>query len=410
MQITPLNKTSFQGIAPPYTIPEGLVYPISKCANKKALVEISRKYNSLPLGEGRSGIAFDLRGFVLKIFKHKESINPARNRWFVEIKNLDFLRDLCIKNNDPNYLHNTQKGLFGLKQFNKFYLLSSKVDGRNPNHLKNKFNKENLSALIEIFERMDKGMEGESLLHTDLRAANVMITNNNAGLIDFGNCFKIKIMSQKVSTWLDKSQYSNSEKFILKLFTSDTGFNVGNLRSFEYDLLSPYLDAANKYEAQRIFDLYMPLKADYHDKMAKFYLEEFQKTSNPDFKQASKEEQIHANLLKTLPDDIRETEIDKMQINIMLRKVLNTLKYRRAVQVNMNEVFQYFDFVMHNLASRIHTSIESNDIDRICYYKNFKSRMINYSEFIYDAINNSPIELSKISALTPSVLLKDKIR
>lgn len=410
MQISPTPKTSFQGIAPPYKIVKGIVYPISKCAEKGDILKISQIKYPLPMGEGRSGIVFDLKDFVLKVFKRQGSSHSAGKRWYVEVKNLDYLRDLCIKNKNPNYLHNTQKGLFGLKLFNKFYLLSSKVEGNNPNHLKNKFNKKNLSALVEILERMDKGMDGETFLHTDLRAANVMITDNDAGLIDFGSVVKIKIRGEKSSNWIDQSEYSNMQKFMLKLFTSDTGFNVGNLRSFEYDLLAPYLSAANKDEATKVFDLFMKLKADYHGKMSKFYLEEFNTTANPDFKLVSREEQIHSRLLKALPDDIKETEIDRMQINIMLRKVLNILKFKMPAKVNMSEVFQYFNSIMNNLSLKIQKSVDTNDCDRICYYNNFKARMIDYSEFIYDAINNSSTDISQISTQKHSLLLKDKLK
>lgn len=414
MQISQLPKnpkTSFQGIVPPYKIEQGLVYPISKCLEDSDILRISSKRTLLPMGEGQSGIAFDMQDFILKVFKQKENFRSAVKRWCDEVRNLDCLRDLCIKYDDPNYLHNTQKGFLGLKFLDKYYLLSSKVEGKSPHPSENRFNKENLSALVEILTRMDKGMYGETILHTDLRAANVKITDNDAGLIDFGTVAKVKLSGEKISNQIEKSNYSDNQKFILKLFTSDTGYNVGNMRSFEYDLLSHYFVNANSEEARRIFDMYIKLKADYHNEMSKFYVNEFRRTCNADFLQVSKEEEIHSRLLKSLSDDIRNTEIDRIQVNIMLRKVLNSIRFKTALktEINMDEVFRYFNSVMNNLALRIKKSIELNDLDRICYFNNFKDRMLDYSEFVYDAVDKNPVRCKEVSTAKTSVFVKNKL-
>ncbi len=411
MQISQPQKTSFQGIVPPYKIEQGFVYPISKCLEDADILKISSKRTLLPMGEGQSGIAFDMQDFILKVFKQKENFRSAVKRWYDEVSNLDCLRDLCIKNNDPNYLHNTQKGFLGLKFLDKYYLLSSKVEGKSPHPLQNRFNKENLSALVEILTRMDKGMYGETILHTDLRAANVKITDDDAGLIDFGCVAKVKSSSEKISNRINKSNCSENQKFILKLFTSDTGYNVGNIRSFEYDLLSHYFVNANSEEAKNVFDMYMKLKADYHDEMSKFYVNEFRRTCNADFLQVSKEEEIHSRLLKSLSNDIRDTEIDRIQVNIMLRKVLNSIKFKMfsKIKVNVDEVFLYFNSVMNNLALRLKKSIELGDFDRICYFTNFKDRMFDYSEFVYDAVDKNPAKCKEVSTSKTSVLVKNKL-
>jgi len=407
MQIAPVNKTSFRGIVPPYKIKGGFVYPIGKCAPEKDILQLSKGINKLPIGEGGSGIVFDMRDFIVKIFKKTNSSQTTGEKWMQEVKNLDFLRNLCMKKNNPDYLHKTQKGFFGLHLRNKFFLVSSKVEGENPHPVKNKFNKENLASLMEIFERLDKGTGFRKFLHPDLRMKNVMITNNDAGLIDFGMLFKFKPSYQKTSDWVDKSELTKKKKWIVKHFTGDTGYMVSNLRSFEYDLFSPYLDYADKTEARRVFEIYMPLKADYHRKMSDFYFKEAEKTSKSSVKPFCAEELIHSQLLKELLDDIKEAEIDKLQMNVFLRKILNIFQSGIPVKMNFEDVTKYIDNSVARTDFNLQKAIELKDSERITYYNNLKSRTSQTAKSIYNSLKKLP--LSKFSTSEHEVLLKNKL-
>ena len=87
----------------------------------------------------------------------------------------------------------------------------------------------------------------------------------NAGIIDVGVLLKTPI--QKGKTVLGQpgiEQPKSDREFVLLNFLSDTGYGTSNLKSFEYDLLSPYLDFADKHEASKVFDLYMNLKSRFH--------------------------------------------------------------------------------------------------------------------------------------------------
>ena len=132
MEIRRINNTNFTGCRPPYKIPEGMVYPIERIATEKDIFQLSGQALKNVIGEGRSGIVYDLCSSVIKLFKDTAFPAPKERRWQAETKNLDFLRDLCIKNNNPDYLHNSQKGLFGINFHNKFFIFSSKVPGSFP--------------------------------------------------------------------------------------------------------------------------------------------------------------------------------------------------------------------------------------------------------------------------------------
>lgn len=98
------------------------------------------------------------------------------------------------------------------------------------------------------------------------------------------------------------------------------------MKSFEYDLLSPYLDFADKQEASKVFDLYMNLKSKFHEKTAYYYAELQEKTNEKIFENAAVEEFMHHELLEQLPADIRDTEIDKLQMNIFAENDTNRTK------------------------------------------------------------------------------------
>lgn len=58
---------------------------------------------------------------------------------------------------------------------------------------------------MEILERLDKGMDDTKILHPDLRAQNVHITDDNAGIIDVGVLLKTPVPKVK-TRFLDKPE------------------------------------------------------------------------------------------------------------------------------------------------------------------------------------------------------------
>lgn len=411
MEIRCINSTNFTGCRPPYKIPEGMVYPIEKIATEKDILQLSQNSLKNVIGEGRSGIVYDLCSSVFKLFKDTAFPAPTERRWQAETKNLDFLRDLCIKNNNPDYLHNSQKGLFGINFHNKFFIFSSKVPGSFPHPQKNQFNKKNLTALIEILERLDKGMDETRVLHPDLRAQNVHITDDNAGIIDVGVLLKTPIPKGKtVLGQAGIEQPKSDREFVLLNFLSDTGYGTSNLKSFEYDLLSPYLDFADKQEAVKVFDLYMNLKSKFHEKTAYFYADLQEKTNEKIFENAAVEEFMHHELLEHLPADIRETEIDKLQINIFLRKMTQIAQNLVNNSINLKQISIYINKVIDRSIMKIQNAYLDKDMQRAYYYMNFKNQAEIASRLFRYNLSNYVISPEKTSKFLPEKLLKDKLK
>ena len=67
MEIRRINNTNFAGCRPPYKIPEGIVYPIEKIATENDILQLSQNSLKNVIGEGRSGIVYDLCSSVVKL-------------------------------------------------------------------------------------------------------------------------------------------------------------------------------------------------------------------------------------------------------------------------------------------------------------------------------------------------------
>ena len=146
MQISQVSKTSFNGIKPAYKIQNGMVHPIEKCASIADIAQVSKKFDDIPVGEGRCGRVFQVGNSIIKFFKKFDDKNKMVEHWQNEVENLDTIWELCKQKNNPKYLHNTQKGFFGINLKDKFYIFSSKVDGNHPSPKYMQFNKENLNS------------------------------------------------------------------------------------------------------------------------------------------------------------------------------------------------------------------------------------------------------------------------
>ena len=371
MQISQVSKTSFNGIKPAYKIQNGMVHPIEKCASIADIAQVSKKFDDIPVGEGRCGRVFQVGNSIIKFFKKFDDKNKMVEHWQNEVENLDTIWELCKQKNNPKYLHNTQKGFFGINLKDKFYIFSSKVDGNHPSPKYMQFNKENLNALMEIFERLDKGYDDVMLLHPDLRCKNVLITNDDAGLIDFGTLVKLKLPTEKNSVWLKNSEnLTGNQKFFYRMFAADTDYGISNVKAFEYDLLAPYLYTADKSEGQRMLELYFPLKSEYYAKRADFFYNKFLNDKSDSMKQIFCEEAMHSELLSKLPIDIKKTEIDKLQLNLFVRELLDIVSNNIPVEVNLPAMSRFIFKVLNDIKAKTQLSFISNDKERFSYYSN----------------------------------------
>ena len=412
MQIRPTTRVSFNGIAPVYKIAGGVVHPIEKCASDADIVIISKELDKKVLGEGRRGKVFDACDFVIKQFK-KVIGNKTADEWQKEVNNLDSLWELCQKKNDPKYLHNSQKGFFGISLKDKFFIFSSKVKGDFPHPMSMPLNKENLTALMEIFERLDKGVDDTMFLHTDLRGRNILITEDDAGLIDFGSMFKLKFPSEKNSKWVDNPKnvedLTGLQKFSYRIFASDTDYGVSNLKAFEYDLFAPYLTVAKKEEAQRVFDMYLPMKADYFAKRADFFYERFLNDKTDISKQIFCEEATHAKLLSTLPQDVKESEIDKLQLNLFVRDLLYITSYNIQTRTNLSQMSDYIYDVLNKFHEKAMTAMISNDKDSYCYYNNCLVHAQRCAGYFDSILVRNQDKIPCFNTQNKMELLKDKL-
>lgn len=209
------------------------------------------------------------------------------------------------------------------------------------------------------------------MLHPDLRNKNILITKDDAGLIDFGSMVRLKFPSAKNSKWIENNKnLTGFQKFVFRLFASDTDYGVSNLKAFEYDTLAPYLIMAKPQQAKSLFDLYLPIKSDYYGKRADFFYDKFVDDKSDISKQIFCDEVAHAELLSKLPDDVRDAEIDKLQLSLFVRDLMYILTKGLPVRMNLAEMSDYITDVTKKNDSKLTSAFLNNDKERGLYYDN----------------------------------------
>lgn len=410
MQISPINKTSFNGILPAYKIPNGIVHPIEKCASEADIVQISKDMGEKLVGEGRCGKVFEICDSIVKVFKKTVQLGEMQDNWQKEVNNLDTLWELCKRKNDPKYLHNSQKGFFGISLKDKFCIFSSKVEGQHPTPLEVEFNKENLSALMEIFERLDKGYDDVMLLHTDLRNKNVLVTKNEAGLIDFGSMLKIKFPIAKNMEWLKSAEnLTGLQRFVFRMFASDTDYGVSNLKAFEYDLLAPYLIMANSKQANELLDLYLPMKSEYYAKRADFFYDKFLDDKSEISKKIFCEEAIHSELLSKLPEDVKEAEIDKLQLGLFVRDLMYITSKNLPVRANLAQMSEYIINATKKNNHKLYKAYLDDDREKGIYYDNCRVHIAYCAGYFDSILTKYKDRIALINTNKSMNLLRDKL-
>jgi len=87
-------------------------------------------------------------------------------------------------------------------------------------------------------------------------------------------------------------------------------------------------------------------------------------------KQIFCEEAMHSELLSKLPIDIKKTEIDKLQLNLFVRELLDIVSNNIPVEVNLPAMSRFIFKVLNDIKAKTQLSFISNDKERFSYYSN----------------------------------------
>lgn len=82
------------------------------------------------------------------------------------------------------------------------------------------------------------------------------------------------------------------------------------------------------------------------------------------FENAAVEEFMHHELLEQLPADIRDTEIDKLQMNIFLRKMTQIAQNLVNNSINLKQIGIYIDKVIDRSIMKIQNAYLDKDMQR----------------------------------------------
>jgi len=308
-----IGTLSFKGIAPEYSSRNGYtVIPIHKNPGEEQIKNavIATKCQK-QLGEGLNGNTFVIPGqdLVVKRYKGKKAISDDPRR---EFRILDKMYEGRFN------LPQSQKGLYALRAPDgTFYLVSTKVEGENPNPLKDNFNKENLISLVSEITKLDQGgileegSERSRFMNWDFNGGNINITKDKAGLFDFEyGTF------ENLDEMIEKNIVNNAAGTCFHM--SDTSKLNSSLRSFEVYTLVDYLKEIKNPDT--LFADYLEVKSRYHANMAKFYNEKYiyETKFQYEVREIAKSEEVHSRLLKKdetgeIPKDIKKSEMMKMQ-------------------------------------------------------------------------------------------------
>ncbi|GBF23462.1 hypothetical protein tpqmel_0866 [Candidatus Gastranaerophilus sp. (ex Termes propinquus)] len=410
------NAINFKGVAPRETRKDGVILiPLhSKPSGQSIEAAIKATESSKNrISSGLNGTAFVLgQDLVVKKYKGEKAINNDPMR---EVNILDDMYEK--KFSSPK----SQKGQYAMQMPDgTFYLVSTKVDGKNPDPVRNTFNKQNLASLLSEITRLDQGVVDASggrsrFMNWDFNSGNINITKDKAGLFDFEyGTF------ENLDKMLEKNVVNNCEGACPHL--SDTSRLYSSLRSFEVWALVDYL---NKVEhPDKLFGDYLELKGKYHADMAEFYGEYENESKYPDaVKNIAESEKVHSRLLRRdeggeIPQDIQKAEMKKMQaanfINIQSQfssdgKVCAQVKDGKILT---SQVKEYIDEALFFSWNEYSKSKKTGDSDREVYYSNcldyfFKQSLVkDWMQYQLDKPQGPGILKDKIAS-EPRVTLDD---
>ncbi|MCQ2739942.1 MAG: hypothetical protein MJ237_06920 [bacterium] len=289
-------------------------------------------------GKGCNGVVSILKAFgeetnmVVKRFRPKEGQKQRE-----ALKEVYALLALLV--NDIVMASGIQMGCIAYKNKDGDYvLISQKINGQKPDPHNNRFNDKNLNQMVAVLAKLDTPdvywnmkkpfktpRKNSLLMHYDLKPGNVLISQDNFGVVDFEYLdfiepprFKIK----KEKNWGIIVNYS------------DISGVPSNLRNFEYRTLLPYLMKLEPKEANKLFVQYLKHKSNYYNDL------NIQYPRDKHFTKIIKLQQAHCNILSKPTQDVIKSEAIKIQIarDIYL---LSTHAHGEKTEINLNEIKQY---------------------------------------------------------------------
>jgi len=246
------------------------------------------KDNATLLGKGVFGEAYSLDKFPDIVIK--QAFN----------KQEDFIQEEKNLTSIPKYLK-VQK--FVARAYddieNRYYLLSTKVNGKSPDPKSNPWTVDHLKDLFETFNQLDQ----KGIYHGDLNNGNIKLTENGQiRLLDFQ-------WTIKQNTLFSENERSITPGYML----------LENAQMFEMAAIPDYITKiGDRYKAKEFFKTYIKEKSKYHKDRYDFiknYIENSYNYSlyNKNIKVAEKIESAKGSVFSNPTDDILKTEAKKIQ-------------------------------------------------------------------------------------------------
>lgn len=363
-------KANFCGVEKPFVDNKGnKIIPISKSPSQAEMysaINVTLDGLQKPM-TGYNGEAFWLgEDLVVKRYKGKDAFSDDPMR---EINMLDSMYDHNLRFN------NSQTGCFAIKtKDGECYLVSTRVNGKNPNALLSPFNKENLKSLIQIITQMDTGSVFENsskngfsdrcrFMNYDFNGGNINVTKSKAGLFDFEYSVIENLDDMIFKTIINNDTGANCHQ-------SDTSPIPSSLRSFEFYTFCDYLKSADDRET--LFNDYLKIKGEYHSSMADFYRSFSNETEFKDIvDDISTKEAVHSRLLRAdakgnIPFDIKKSEAIKIQMANFMHE---QSQFSDTGIINPAQLKDFTKDAIEFFKNELHKAANKGDEDRIAYYK-----------------------------------------
>jgi len=403
----PVYKTNFKGIIPPYINQNGYeIIPISINPTQEDIDNaIKTTKNTSSSFDGRNGKAYMWgQDLVVKKYMPKETAinyNPRR-----EIDILDSMYEKKIQHK------NIQQGLYAFKAPNgEFYLISNQIHGVHPHRSTDCFTKKNLEELVLTLQKLDEGIIETKdkvatprllrIMHNDLSMANVKVTEDSAGILDF------EYMDYRDTTDItDKAKEKRLQGSVI-MNLSEVTLLPSNLKDFEYRTLAQYLKKADN--PKEIFKYYLEAKSKYLEKMGEFYKECSQ---NPNFKdiafdfiKTSRKMQNYAQLLQnaTKTQDVAILKAEAIKIQIADFLYLMT-PYSNTRKFNPAQLKSYIDYAESYFTNGYKEAAETNDDLKAQYYLDCLELLKNW-EKVKDKIDKK-LKMPEQEDFTPEQIEK----
>lgn len=258
------TSPDFKGIRPAYQNNKGFnVIPIEidpKQEEIDSAIKATQKDNGY---DGMNGTAYMLgEDLVVKKYKKKgKALNYDPMR---EISALDNLYE------SGNAQKGNQRGLYAFKNPDgTYFMVSTKVNGKDTCKNPDILNKENLASLAKKIAKLDAGTlrvneNGEKVLmrpmHNDLSNGNIKFDSTSAGIFDFEYMQYENIDS--LLNWNESHEFKTTDPHI-----SDIMGVPSNLRSFEHRALYKVMEQTSK--PRETFDNYLNAKSIYYAELSK---------------------------------------------------------------------------------------------------------------------------------------------